>query len=168
LMHPTKPKRSFRMFFFHPATVLIVALVSAAAFALASYAAFDGDLRDLLVYYFAPIGVPFIAFLFERAERWPDAPWLIDIPLVIVSFARAAFPIPFISGHALFLSYALLTTRTRVARWTAIVVLIQVAYMKIFVWHDATLFGGIALGIGAAWVTRLVRRPSAAAKAVQV
>jgi hypothetical protein len=154
----TKPKHPLRAYIFHPVTVLAVALVSAAIFALVSYAAFDGDLRDLLVYYFAPIGVPFVAFLFDRAERWPDAPWLIDIPLVIVSFARALVPIPFISGHALFLSYAILTTRTRVARWTAIVVLIQVAYMKIFVWHDATLLGGIALGLGAAWVTGMSRQ----------
>ncbi|MEO8606394.1 MAG: hypothetical protein ABI690_00810 [Chloroflexota bacterium] len=151
-------KRSIRTLIFHPATVLTVALVSAAIFAAVSYVTFDGDLRDLLVYYFAPIGVPFIAFLFERAERWPDVPWLMDIPLVIVSFMRAVFPIPFISGHALFLSYALLTTRTRVARWTAIVVLIQVAYMKIFVWHDPTIVGGIVLGIFAAWVTQFARR----------
>lgn len=151
-------KPSFRQIIFHPATVLMVALVSAAIFALVSYTSFEGDLRDLLVYYFAPIGVPFIAFLFDRAQRWPDFPWLMDIPLVIVSFMRAIFPIPFISGHALFLSYALLTTRTRVARWTAIVVLIQVAYVKIFVWHDATIVGGIVLGIAAAWVTRVARR----------
>lgn len=157
-MHPTKPKRSFRKLIFHPVTVLSVALVSAAIFAIVSYTSFEGELRDLLVYYFAPIGVPFIAFLFERAERWPHTPWLMDISLVIVSFMRAVFPIPFISGHALFLSYALLTTRTWVARWTALVVLIQVAYVKIFVWHDPTLLGGIVLGIAAAWVTRMSRQ----------
>jgi hypothetical protein len=151
-------KPSFRRIIFHPATVLIVALASAAIFAIVSYTSFEGDLRDLLVYYFAPIGVPFIAFLFDRAEHWPRVPWLMDIPLVILSFARAVFPIPFISGHALFLSYALLTTRTRVARWTALVVLIQVAYMKIFLWHDSTIVGGIVLGILAAWVTRIGRR----------
>lgn len=158
----TKPKTPFKQVIFHPATALAVALVSAAIFALVSYVAFDGDLRDLLVYYFAPIGVPFVAFLFERAERWWDAqsiPWLIDIPLVIVSFMRAALPIPFISGHALFLGYAILTTRTRVARWTAIIVLIQVALVKIFAWHDATLFGGIMLGMVAAWAARMLQRP---------
>ncbi|MBZ0288841.1 MAG: hypothetical protein K8I30_14585 [Anaerolineae bacterium] len=155
----TKPQTSLRTIIFHPATVFAVALASAAIFAIVSYTAFDGDLRDLLVYYFAPIGVPFVAFLFERAERWPDAPWLIDLPLVMVSFARAVYPIPFISGHALFLSYAILTTRTRVTRWTAVIVLIQVAYVKIFVWHDPTLFGGIVLGMVAAWVVGKYREP---------
>lgn len=167
-MPPTKPKQPPRAYIFHPATVLSVALVSAAIFAIVSYTSFEGDLRDLLVYYFAPIGVPFIAFLFERAERWPDASWLMDIPLVIVSFTRAVFPIPFISGHALFLSYALLTTRTRVARWTALAVLIQVALVKIFVWHDPTILGGIVLGILAAWVTRMGRQLNPKPSAVDV
>lgn len=158
----TKLKQPLRTLIFHPATVLMVALAAAALFAIVSYISFDGDLRDLLVYYFAPIGVPFVAFLFERAERWPasSAPWLMDIPLVIVSFARAMVPIPFISGHALFLSYAIFTTRTRVARWTAVIVLIQVAYVKIFVWHDPTIVGGIVLGIFAAWLTRKYQQPA--------
>jgi hypothetical protein len=71
-----------------------------------------------------------------------------------VSFLRAILPIPFISGHALFLTYALLTTQTRLARWTAIIILIQVAAIKIFVWHDPTLLGGITVGILAAWANR--------------
>jgi len=54
-------------------------------------------------------------------------------------------PIPFFSGHALFLSYALLTMRSKLAKVTALVVLLEVAYLKIFVWQDATLLGGIAL-----------------------
>lgn len=139
---------------FHPVTVLLVALSAAAIFAVVSYVTFTGDLRDLLVYYFAPIGVPFIAYLFDRAQHWREFQWWIDVPAVILSFMRALLPIPFISGHALFLTYALLTTQTRVARWTAVVVLIQVAAIKIVVWHDATLLGGILLGILAAWVNR--------------
>lgn len=143
-----------RTFIFHPVTVLSVALVAAILFAAVSYVSFTGDLRDLLVYYFAPIGVPFVASLFDRAERWREVRWWIDVPVVIVSFLRALLPIPFISGHALFLTYALLTTQTQIARWTAVIVLIQVAAVKIFAWHDPTLLGGIILGILAAWVNR--------------
>jgi hypothetical protein len=152
----TNRKRLSKTLIFHPVTVLIVAVVAALLFAAVSYVSFTGDLRDLLVYYFAPIAVPFIAYLFERAERWREVRWWVDVPVVIVSFLRAMLPIPFISGHALFLTYALLTTQTRVARWTAIIVLIQVAAIKIFVWHDLTLLGGIIVGILAAWVNRTV------------
>ncbi len=145
-----------RTFIFHPLTVLLVALLAAMIFAAVSHMAFTGDLRDLLVYYFAPIAVPFIAYLFDRAQRWRDIYWWIDVPIVVVSFLRAVLPIPFVSGHALFLTYALLTTQTRVARWTAFIILLQVAAIKIFVWHDATLFGGIAVGILAAGVRRVL------------
>jgi hypothetical protein len=144
----------FKTLIFHPLTVLTVALVAAILFAGGSYVTFTGDLRDLLVYYFAPIAVPFVAYLFDRAQRWREVHWWIDVPVVVVSFLRALLPIPFISGHALFLTYALLTTQTRVARWTAIIVLIQVAAIKIFVWRDPTLLGGITLGILAAWLNR--------------
>lgn len=143
-----------KTFIFHPVTVLTVALTAAILFAVVSYVTFTGDLRDLLVYYFAPITVPFVAYLFDRAERWREIQWWIDVPIVMVAFLRAMLPIPFISGHALFLTYALLTTQTRVARWTALIVLIQVAAIKIFAWHDPTLLGGIIVGILAAWVNR--------------
>jgi hypothetical protein len=142
---------------FHPATVLTIALVAAILFAIVSHLQFEGDLHDLLVYYFAPIGVPFVAYVFDRAEYRRDVRWPIDIPLVIVSFLRAVFPIPFISGHALFLSYAILTVHTRVARWTAIIILIQVAYVKLFVWHDLTLFGGIIVGALAAFASHMLK-----------
>src|SRR5688572_6700420 len=62
---------------FHPLTVLTVALVAALLFAAVSYVTFTGDLRDLLVYYFAPIAVPFIAYLFDRAQRWREVRWWI-------------------------------------------------------------------------------------------
>jgi hypothetical protein len=142
---------------FHPIIVLVTALIAALLFALVANATFQGDLRDLLVYYFAPIGVPFIAYLFDRAERWRDIRWYIDLPLVVIAFARAVLPVPFISGHALFLTYALVTTQTRVARWTAALVLLQVAYFKLAIWHDWTLFGGIALGLLVAALDRYGR-----------
>jgi hypothetical protein len=59
--------------------------------------------------------------------------------------------VPLISGHALFLTYSLLSARSRVAQITAFAVLLQVIYLKLFVWHDLiTPSGGILLGSGAA------------------
>jgi hypothetical protein len=142
---------------FHPIIVLMTALIAALLFALVANATFQGDLRDLLVYYFAPIGVPFIAYLFDRVKRWPDIRWYIDLLVVVIALLRAVSPIPLISGHALFLSYALVTTQTRVARWTAALVLLQVAYFKLAIWQDWTLFGGIALGLLAAALERYGR-----------
>lgn len=136
---------------FHSAVVLAIALFAAAMFALAITLVFDGDLRWFLLYYFVPIAVPFVAFLFDRVERWQGLPrrigW-IDLPILILALLRSIFPIPLISGHALFLTYALFTTRSAVARITAAIVLLQVIVIKIFYWQDATVFGGIILGLG--------------------
>ncbi len=142
---------------FHPVTVLIAALVAAAIFALLVSLLFEGETRQFLLYYFAPIGVPFVCFLFARAERRASisrAAWLIDVAVLIPALIRAFVLIPIISGHALFLSYALLTSRSGVARVTAVLILLQVAYIKIIVWHDATLFGGIIVGCVAAVLYR--------------
>jgi len=96
------------------------------------------------------MAVPFVAFLFDRAEHWQRLPrtiGMIDLPILILALSRSIFPIPFISGHALFLTYALLTTRSVVARIAAAVVLAQVLVIKIFFWQDATVFGGMILGL---------------------
>ncbi|MBI4672920.1 MAG: hypothetical protein HY741_14795 [Chloroflexi bacterium] len=61
-------------------------------------------------------------------------------------------PIPWYSGHALFLTYACLTSTTLFVRLAALAVLLEVAWFKIVVWDfDLTLFGGIALGVCGAW-----------------
>lgn len=138
---------------FHPVTVLFAAIVAAAIFALFVYLIFEGEMRQFLLVYFVPIGVPFVCFLFDRAERRASisrAEWLIDVAVLIPALIRAFVLIPIISGHALFLSYALLTSRSGVARVTAVLILLQVAYIKIFVWQDATLFGGVLVGCVAA------------------
>src|SRR5689334_5517957 len=124
---------------FHPIFVLCVSLLAGLTFAVFAIWKYEGEWRDLLVYYFAPIGVPFIAFLFDRAQYRDAIRWWIDVPVVGLALLRAAYPIPFVSGHSLFLTYALLTTRSWVARVTALVVLLQVIYLKTFIWRDATL-----------------------------
>jgi len=144
---------TWRARLFHPATVLAMALGAALTAAALTTILFDGEREWFILYYSVPIGVPFVAFLCDRAERWEQQArwqWLIDAPLIALALTRAVVPIPLISGHALFLAYALLTTRTAVARSAAAVILIQVAYLKIVLWQDPTVLGGVLLGTVAA------------------
>ena len=147
---------------FHPIVVLFTSVGAALLFVAFAYLRYEGEWRDLLVFYFAPIGVPFVAFLFDRAQHRREMRWWIDVPVVGLAVLRSAYPIPLVSGHSLFLTYALLTSRSWVARLTAFIVLLQVIYLKTFIWHDATLIGGIVVGAFVAWVThRLNMRNSA-------
>lgn len=139
-----------RNFIFHPVTVLCISLSATLLFASAIVLSSHGRKSFYSLYYVAPIGVPFIAFLFERAERLQDLTlktFFIDFVIVGLALARAEISIPFLSGHSLFLTYALLTSKTFVVRLTATIVMIQVLYLKLFVWHDYEVFGGIALGL---------------------
>ena len=149
-----------RQYLFHPVTVLIVSTAAAAVFALVVTLLFDGEFRWFLLYYFTPIGIPFVAFLFDRAEQNSlDSKIASGVDLVVLIFAliRAFVRIPLVSGHALFLVYCLLTSRSIVARITAILVLVQVIYLKIFVTHDTALFGGVIAGCLAALLYRRVK-----------
>ncbi|HKQ53751.1 MAG TPA: hypothetical protein VJT74_15350 [Pyrinomonadaceae bacterium] len=68
---------------------------------------------------------------------------------------RALGHVPYVSGHSLFLTYSVLTARSRVLRLTAAVVLLQVIYLKYVVWHDwVSSTGGIILGAAAAFIRR--------------
>ena len=150
-----------RYYLFHPATVLIVALIAAGIFALLVHLFFAGEFRWFLLYYFTPIGIPFVAFLFDRAEHYKSASpisWAVDVAVLIPALARVFVPLPLVSGHALFLTYCLLAAQSAVARLTAFLALLQVAYLKIFVTHDTALIGGILGGYLAALIYRRVRR----------
>lgn len=149
-----------REFIFHPITVLGISIVAAAIFALFVILLFDGDVRWFLLYYFTPIGIPFVAFLFDRAEQselTAIAAWIVDLAVLIPALTRAFVRLPLVSGHTLFLVYSLLTSGSKVARITAVLVLLQVAYLKIFVTHDTALFGGIIAGCLAALIYRRVK-----------
>lgn len=140
--------------------VLAVSILAAAIFALCVIVSFDGEFRWFLLYYFTPIGIPFVAFLFDRAEQYASTSpgsWSVDLMVLIPALARAFIRLPLISGHALFLTYCLLTSRSAVARITAFLVLSQVAYLKIFVTHDTALIGGVIGGSLAAFLYRRVR-----------
>ena len=142
-----------RRFLFHPLTVLGTALISALIFALFINFFFEGEQRWFLLYYFTPIGIPFVAFLFDRVERnalASKAGWVIDAVVVGLALVRSVILIPIISGHALFLTYAILTSKSKIARITALLVLLEVAYIKIFMWSDATIIGGVLVGCVAA------------------
>ena len=139
-----------RQFIFRPTTILAVSILAAAIFAGFVSLLFEGDFRWFLLYYFTPIGIPFVAYLFDRAEHYAMtsmAAWTIDLLVLIPALTRALVRIPFISGHALFLTYCLLTSQSKVARITAALVLLQVAYLKIFVTRDTALIGGIIVGV---------------------
>lgn len=106
--------------------------------------------------YVVPIVVPFVAFLFDRGNRWFQLNYLhyvIDLIVAGTAMGRAAGVVPYISGHTLFLTHALLSSRSNVVRITAALVLIQAIYLKYFVWHDwITSTVGILLGILAALI----------------
>lgn len=112
------------------------------------------------LFYVVPIIVPFVCFLFERAEHWRKASRtkvICDVIIVALAIGRVVANVPLVSGHTLFLSYAILTTRSRVVLATAAVVLLQVVYLKYFIWHDfITSTTGIVLGSFAAFLVKHV------------
>jgi hypothetical protein len=141
---------------FQPVYGLVFACAAAVALALVCFALFKDEKLLYLLMYIVPIGIPFGCFIFDRLQRYfqsgrfPLAPLAIDSVVVALSLVRAVYELPFISGHAFFLSFALLTVKSWWARIPTLLVLIEVIYLKAFVWHDATLYGGAGAGIIAA------------------
>jgi hypothetical protein len=104
--------------------------------------------------YVVLIVVPFVAYLLDRGERWSERnkkQKLVDAMVVLIAMWRVIGNVPFVSGHTLFLSYCIITSRSPVARLTALIVMTQTVYLKYFVWHDCvTSTFGIVLGSVAA------------------
>lgn len=68
---------------------------------------------------------------------------------------RVIGKVPYVSGHTLFLTYAILGPASRVTRITASLVMLEVIYLKYFVWHDPVSSStGIVLGMIAAVTAR--------------
>ena len=140
--------------------VLAVSLGAAVLFAL--YALRSAATRSQAVelsgsfLYVVPIVVPFVAFLFDRAGRFDKLNllhFIVDALVVAVAIGRMVGNVPFVSGHTLFLTYAILSSRSSVVRVTALLVMAQTVYLKYFVWHDfVTSTSGIVLGTLAASV----------------
>jgi hypothetical protein len=116
-----------------------------------------GDLSNNFMYVL-PIIVPFVAFLFDRAEQFSAATLLeliLDSGVVFTSIMRAIGDVPFVSGHALFLSYAIARPGSRLTKFAAAAVMIQVLYLKFYVWHDLiSPITGTVLGLVAAMIIR--------------
>lgn len=123
---------------------------------------FHGETQFFYLYYMVPITVPFVAFVLARLETFSQTTWpqrILDVCVLTLAILRNFVEIPFISGHALFLTYCLFSTRTIVARVTAAIVLVVVILMKWFNWGDIyTPSGGFLLGSGAAFLFRLLSR----------
>ena len=116
-----------------------------------------GDLSNHFMYVL-PIIVPCVAFIFDRARHFSGATLLeltIDVAIVVTSFMRMMGAVPLVSGHALFLSYAIARPGSRLTKITAALVMLQVIYLKFFVWHDrVSPTTGIILGLLAAFAVR--------------
>jgi hypothetical protein len=97
-----------------------------------------------------------VSFLLDRAERlqqWKIVGLVVDFMVVGTAMMRVVSNLPYVSGHTLFLTYAILSPASRVTRITASLVLMEVIYLKYFVWHDpVTSSIGIVLGIIAALI----------------
>jgi hypothetical protein len=125
-----------------------------------------GDLSHNFAYVL-PIIVPFVSFVFDRAEHYSSArllAWFVDAAVVVTAILRMIGDVPFVSGHALFLTYAIARPGSRLTQITAALVMVQVVFLKYFAWHDmVTPTAGIALGLLAAFIVRRRRPPDAAA-----
>lgn len=150
---------------FHPLSVLLFGLLATVSYA--AYVRWRFPLGDLSQHYFyvLPIIVPFVAFLFSRAREFRSITALqliIDATVVGLSLMRMFDYLPLISGHVLFLSYAVSGPGSRLTRVTAALVMLQVIYLKFLVWHDpVSPFAGALLGLTGAtivWLQKNRRR----------
>jgi len=143
---------------FHPVTVSVFALLGVLSYAAWMRWRFPGGDLSHHYFYVLPIIVPFVAFLFSRAQGFRQAGLLelsIDTLVVIASISRMLGYVPLISGHALFLTYAIARPGSRLTRITAALVMLQVIYLKFFIWHDLiTPVTGIILGVIAGFIVR--------------
>lgn len=144
------------IFRFRPLVVLVFSLSGAFIYAVWASRRFSGAALTSQYVYVVPIVVPFIAFLFDRAagirELGPSA-YLVDALVMGMAMMRVVSTLPFISGHALFLTYAIIRPGSLVTRITATLVMLEVVYLKFFVWNDwITPLTGILLGSVAALI----------------
>ena len=138
--------------------VLFISIGGALLYAVWITWRFGGQKLENQYLYVIPIVVPFVSFLLDRAERIRSLSFVgmtVDFLVVGTSMMRVVGDVPFISGHTLFLTYAILSPASQVTRITASLVMLEVIYLKYFVWHDpVTSSTGIVLGIIAALITR--------------
>lgn len=141
---------------FHPLFVLACAALGSLIYVAWTRWRFPGGDLSRHYIYVLPIIVPFTAFIFDRARHFPDAALIeliVDSAVVVTSIMRMLGVVPFVSGHALFLTYAIARPGTRLTKITAALVMLQVIYMKLFLWHDrVSPVAGTILGLLAACI----------------
>lgn len=155
-----------RLLLFQPLVVLLIALATATLFGVYLLRGSLLDSRGFRFppsfFYVVPIVVPFVAFLLDRTERIRETSavqLIVDILVIGFSMARMFTDVFPVSGHTLFLTYAILSSRSPVVVVTASLVMLQTVYLKYFVWHDVvTSTSGIILGGLAAYlVSRMLQ-----------
>lgn len=152
------PRSFSRSLSFHPVVVLLLSLAGALLYAVWITWRFSGkDLSGQYIYV-VPIVVPFVAFVLDRVQRLTETTIvsvLMDALVVGTAMMRVIGNVPYVSGHALFLIYAVLRPGSAVTRITAALVMLEVIYLKFFVWHDLiTPLTGTVLAVIAALITR--------------
>jgi hypothetical protein len=104
-----------------------------------------------------------IAFMLERVEHAREANFFqhgADFLVFSLAVGRVVGNVPYISGHTVLLSYALLCSRSKIVRISALLVLAQTLYLKYFVWHDfVTSNIGLVLGSALALIVSLLPKP---------
>ena len=151
-----------RPLLFQPVVVFAVSLTAALCFGLylmrGAIVGSNSFQFPPSFFYVVPIIVPFVAFLLDRLERIHDIQifqLIIDTVVIALSMTRIFTDVVPVSGHTLFLTYAIFSTRSPVVVVTASLVMLQVIYLKYFVWHDAiTSTAGIVFGALASYLVR--------------
>jgi len=148
----------FKEKFFRPAIVVSISMIAAGLYFLYATLRFSGEKLFNQYYYVVPIVVPFTIFLFDRAARFKSrkpVQWLLDAMVVVTAMWRVIGDVPYVSGHALFLTFCLSTIDSLLGRISALAVLIEVIVLKFFIWNDwPTAAAGIVLGTIAAFIEK--------------
>ena len=131
----------------------------------------SSDLRFALLYNGPVLGLGLIWVVLRIREsgRWSTSRKILDGLLTALAASRfMGAPIP-PSGHALFLTYSLLTTSNRLYRLATLAMLIVTVGLKVS-WRDYTswVFGIlIGAGAGAVWIYTLNNASKTPAHAVE-
>ncbi|HVE16490.1 MAG TPA: hypothetical protein VNB29_07125 [Chthoniobacterales bacterium] len=154
------PLLSARLVRLRPIEELLLMAVATVLFAIPVYLVSPPSSREFNLCYMLPIVIPFGMFLFDRhrsAASLTRASLLVDSLVIGMSLVRIFISVPYISGHALFLSYAILTTARIWPRLVAGVGLWYTAYDKLSNFGNLwELLGGMLLGIIFALVCRRI------------
>jgi hypothetical protein len=145
---------------------LLFSLVAASLYSWYALGSSGADLKSFRFstsfFYVVPIIIPFVAFLFDRAEHLRETSIMrvvVDVIVIGLAVGRVVAHVPLISGHTIFLTYAMFSSRSRLVIVSASLVMLQVLYLKYFVWHDAvSSTSGIILGFVAAYVVNRIQR----------